>query len=94
MKNLSLLICLVLFFSCTSKKKEVKIFTTVRCGYCKIAKKYFEEKGIRYTEYDIEKSASAKAEFKNHNGRGVPLIIINGNKIFGFNKKAIDMYLR
>ncbi len=78
----------------SSNKKTVKIFTTVRCGYCISAKKYFDQKGIRYTEYDIEKSASAKAEFTNLKGRGVPLIVINGNKIFGFNKKEIDMHLR
>jgi len=78
----------------SSKRKDVKIFTTAKCGYCTTAKKYFNQKGIRYAEYDIEKSASAKAEFTNLKGRGVPLIIINGNKIFGFNKKAIDMHLR
>ena len=80
--------------SASSTKNNVKIFTTERCGYCTKAKEYFAGKGIGYKEYDIEKSASAKAEFTNHQGRGVPLIIINGNKIFGFNKKAIDMHLR
>jgi len=80
--------------SVSSTKNNVRIFTTERCGYCTKAKEYFSGKGIGYTEYDIDKSASAKAEFKSHQGRGVPLIIINGNKIFGFNKKAIDMHLK
>lgn len=80
--------------SAPSTKNDVRIFTTERCGYCTKAKEYFTSKGIGYREYDIDKSASAKAEFKSHQGRGVPLIIINGNKIFGFNKKAIDIHLR
>jgi glutaredoxin len=80
--------------STSSTKNNVRIFTTERCGYCTKAKEYFSAKGIAYTEYDIDKSPSAKAEFKSHQGRGVPLIIVNGNKIFGFNKKAIDMHLR
>ena len=78
----------------SSSKNSVKIFTTERCGYCTRAKDYFAGKGIAYTEHDIEKSASARSEFQSHQGRGVPLIIINGNKIVGFNKQAIDMYLR
>ena len=78
----------------SSTKYNVKIFTTQRCGYCTKAKEYFAGKGIGYTEYDIDKSESARSEFQSHQGRGVPLIIINGNKIFGFNKKAIDTHLR
>jgi len=78
----------------SSSKNSVKIFTTERCGYCTKAKDYFSGKGIAYTEYDIETSASARSEFQSHQGRGVPLIIINDNKIVGFNKQAIDMYLR
>ncbi len=43
-------------------KKEV-MYSTSWCAYCKKAKKYFNRKGIQFTEYDIEKNAKAKKQY-------------------------------
>jgi len=77
----------------TTRKNEVKIFTTANCGYCKTAKNYFNKKGIPFSEYDIEKSETARTNFRKYNGRGVPLIIVNGKRLVGFNPKAIEQHL-
>ena len=81
-------------FLSNSGKHKVVIYTTSTCKYCKIAKEYFDKKNIRYTEQNISLSSSAMAEFQKIGGRGVPMIIINGNKIQGFNRNAIEHHLQ
>lgn len=65
---------------------KVIIYTASWCGYCKKAKKYFKNKGISYTEMDIEKSRIAKMQFKNLGGKGVPMILVGKKKMSGFNE--------
>lgn len=55
------------------------MYSTVWCGFCKKAKAYFKQKGISFSERDIEKSTKAKQEYQKLGGGGVPLILV-GNK--------------
>lgn len=59
--------------------KQVVIYSTVWCGFCKKAKAYFRKRGIAFTEKDIEKSPQAKKEYQSLGAGGVPLILV-GNK--------------
>ena len=64
------------------------------CGYCRKARQYFSSHGIDYVEYDIRKSSKRMKEFRRLGGRGTPLILIDGRKIQGFNKRAIEAALK
>jgi glutaredoxin-like YruB-family protein len=77
----------------TKGTPKVVMYTTPTCGYCHRAKAYFNQKGIRFTEYDVTKSQKARNAFKALNGRGVPLIVIGDQRIPGFNKAAINRAL-
>lgn len=68
------------------KAKQVELYATAWCGYCRKARQYFAREGIAYTEYDIEKDASANARHKALGGRGVPLILVDGRKMSGFSE--------
>mgnify|MGYP001031532319 CR=1 FL=1 len=69
---------------------RVTIYTAEWCGICHQATRYFDEQGIRYTEYDVEKSPKGKADFERLNGRGVPIILVNGQKMVGFQPAAFE----
>ncbi|RPJ09280.1 MAG: glutaredoxin family protein [Spirochaetaceae bacterium] len=70
---------------------SVKIYTTPTCGYCTMAKHYFKEKNISYTEYDVSRDIDKAEEMVRKSGQmGVPVIEINGNVIVGFNRPAIE----
>jgi glutaredoxin len=71
----------------------VVMYATSWCPYCAQARAYFGRKGITYTEYDIEKSATAKAEFRRLGGRGVPLILVGREKMSGFSEQGMDALL-
>ena len=70
------------------KQNEVTLYTTSWCGFCQKARTYFRKKGIKFTEYDIEKNSRAahtkRLLDKKYQGRGVPLAIINGKGIHGY----------
>jgi len=60
------------------------------CTVCKKAKKYFRERGISYTEYDIEKSAKGRREYDKLGARGVPVILVGNKRLNGFTEEAFN----
>jgi len=73
-----------------NKSTKVKMYSTNWCGYCKKARKYFNEKNINFVEYDIEKDSAANKRFKELGGKGVPLILVGKKKMSGFNSQRFD----
>lgn len=67
---------------------KVIMYSTSWCGYCKKAKRYFNKKNIQFTEYDIEKNARAKRQYKRLNGKGVPLILVGKKRMNGFSERG------
>lgn len=70
--------------------EKVKMYATQWCGYCKKARKYFESKGIKFTEFDIEKDFSAKREYDRLGGKAVPLILVGNSSMTGFSEKRFE----
>jgi glutaredoxin 3 len=59
-----------------------------------MAKEYFKEKGIEYTEHDVAADPAKAQEMIEKSGQmGVPVIDINGTITVGFDKPAIDEQL-
>jgi len=77
-------------FADEAAAKDVVIYTTTWCGYCKRAKSYFEEQGIAYNEYDIEKDAQGKRDYARMHGSGVPIILVGDKRMDGFDKKRFQ----
>jgi glutaredoxin-like YruB-family protein len=69
--------------------RDVLIYTTSWCPYCRKVKRYFRAAGIPYTEFDVEKSEAAFREYERISGRGVPVIKIGSTVINGYDTNAI-----
>jgi len=70
--------------------KNVTIYSTPSCVYCKMAKAYFDEKGVKYSDKDVMVDMAARQEMIQKSGQlGVPVIDIEGKIIVGFDKGAI-----
>jgi glutaredoxin-like YruB-family protein len=78
----------------STEAAKVEIFTTPFCAYCKMAKEYFRENNISYIEYDVSKDIAKQQEMivKTHQF-GVPVIVINGEIIIGFDRAKINQLL-
>ena len=70
--------------------KSVEIYTTPTCGYCKMAKEFFKEHNIQYSEYNVATDEARRNEMIEKTGQmGVPVIVIGDQIIVGFNKPKI-----
>ena len=70
--------------------KNVTIYSTPTCHFCHMAKDYFMENNIAYTEYDVKSDLAKRAEMVDKSGQmGVPVIIIDGEVTVGFDKPRI-----
>lgn len=72
----------------------ITIYSTPSCSYCTMAKKYFRENGISYTEYNVAQNFQKADEMVRKSGQtGVPVLDINGRILVGFNKPEIEKAL-
>ena len=73
---------------------EVVMFATSWCPYCAKARKFFKGNGIQFTEYDIEKDAAANSAYSKLGGSGVPVIVIAGRTVHGYNEHELRSRLQ
>jgi len=74
--------------------QNIQIYTSPTCHYCHAAKEYFSEIGVAYKEYDVSTDSAAREDMLKKSGQlGVPVIIIDGNLIIGFDRRKIDQLL-
>jgi glutaredoxin 3 len=73
---------------------EVVVYTTPTCGYCHQVKQYLAQREIPYKEIDVAADPQAAAEMVQLSGqRGVPVVVIGGQVVIGFNRTRIDQLL-
>lgn len=76
-----------------SIEHEVVMYGAAWCGYCAKTRQYFAAHGVRYTEHDIEASDEGRRGFEALGGRGIPVVVIDGTVVQGFNAEAMDSLL-
>ncbi len=79
-----------------TKKKQPRVimFTTPTCSYCKTAKQYFRQQGIRFKDVDVSRDQTAARDMLSRSGQqGVPQILIGNKIVVGFNRSKIDRLL-
>ncbi len=72
---------------------NVVIYSSNTCSYCTIAKEYLKEKGVSYEEKNISTDPAARRELMQKGYMGVPVIIVNGEEIVGFDKPRLEQLL-
>ena len=73
----------------TRASARVVLYSTQWCGYCKATRRFLDEKGIPFKEFDIEKDAVARQAYEALGGRGIPILDMNGTLIRDFKPDAI-----
>ena len=70
---------------------EVKVYSTPACPYCAVAKEYLSSKGVAYQSFDVSQDRAAAEEMVELSGQmGVPVIVVDGEVIVGFDQGRID----
>mgnify|MGYP001155988723 CR=1 FL=1 len=73
---------------------SVTVYTTPTCGFCHQVRAYLNQRGVPFTEYDVSLDPQAAAEMVRLSGQqGVPVVLIDGQVVVGFNRPLIDQLL-
>lgn len=74
---------------------SVIIYTTPTCGFCHMAKEYFKQHNIQYTEKDASADRSVAEEMLQKSGQlGVPVVDVDGEIIVGFDQPKLKTALK
>lgn len=76
------------------QKNKVLVYSTQSCPYCHMAKDYFKDNGVEFTDYNVGEDQVKAQEMITKSGQmGVPVIDINGEIIIGFQPNVFQQLL-
>jgi glutaredoxin 3 len=71
--------------------KNITIYSTPTCHFCKLAKEYMGSHNIAYTEHNVAADLAKRQEMVDKSGQlGVPVIDIGGTIIVGFDQAEFE----
>ena len=75
--------------------KKVEIYSTTSCHFCHMAKEFFKENGVEFSDYNVGTDTAKRSEMVEMTGQmGVPVIVIDRKDVvIGFDKKALSKLL-
>ena len=74
--------------------KNVQIYSTPTCVYCKMAKEFFGKNNITFTEHNVAADAAKRDEMIQKTGQlGVPVIDVDGELTVGFDEGRLKSLL-
>lgn len=74
---------------------QIKIYSTLNCPYCVMAKDFFKGKGLEYQDINVADDQNAFQEMIKKSGQmGVPVIDIDGNIVKGFDRLEIEKLIK
>ncbi len=69
---------------------SLTIYSTPTCVYCNMAKTFFKNNNLEYTEYNVASDLAKRKEMIDKTGQmGVPVIEVNGEIIIGFDEEKL-----
>ncbi|HEY4484028.1 MAG TPA: glutaredoxin domain-containing protein [Candidatus Paceibacterota bacterium] len=70
--------------------KKVEIYSTPTCHFCHMAKDFFNDNGVEFTDYNVATDAVRRSEVVERSGQmGVPVIFIDDQMVIGFDEDKL-----
>jgi glutaredoxin-like YruB-family protein len=74
--------------------KNVTIYSTPTCHFCKEAKKFMTDHNINYTEHDVAHDLEQRKVMIDKSGQlGVPVIDVDGQIMVGYEEPVLKELL-
>ena len=75
-------------------QKTVTIYSTPVCHFCHMAKEYFADNNIEFTEFNVAQDQDKRQEMIDMTGQmGVPVIRIDNDVVVGFDESKVKELL-
>lgn len=75
------------------QKNDVVILTAGWCHYCTKTRQFLKKNNVKFTEYDIENSNLGYQLYRSLGGKGVPVIRVGDNVMFGYEPEKLKNLL-
>jgi len=73
---------------------NIDVYTTPACGYCHQVKEFLSQRGVKFKEYDVSVNRADADEMVRKSGQtGVPVIIVDGQVVVGFDHARLEQLL-
>ena len=78
-----------------NKTKKIEMYSTPTCHFCNLAKSFFNEHNIEYTDYNVAENAQKREEMLQKSGQmGIPVIYIEDEMVVGFDESRLRKLLK
>ncbi len=74
--------------------KQVDLYVTSWCPWCRKMSAFLDQKGIQYTTHDVEREAGAQEILDKRGVRGVPIVIVGDEVIQGYDPDGVMAALK
>lgn len=72
----------------------ITVYSTPTCPYCRMVKGYLKSKGVPFEDVDVSVDMERAMEMVRKTGQmGVPVTVINGEAVIGYDRESIDELL-
>ncbi|MGF6275730.1 mycoredoxin [Massilia sp. UYP11] len=75
------------------KKTNVVLYGTTSCPYCIQARSFLRERNIAFIDHDVASSDQGRREFARLGKEAVPVILVGGRMLTGFNRDHLEAAL-
>ena len=70
--------------------KNVKVYSTPSCPFCKRVKQYLSDNGVEFQDIDVTADQKMVKEMVEKSGQmGVPVVDVEGDIVVGFDRDKI-----
>ena len=69
---------------------QVTVYTRPGCAGCQLAREYLARHGVAYEERGITRDEAAARDLERINAPGVPVVVVDGDAVLGFDKIRLD----
>ena len=74
--------------------KQVKVYSTPTCSWCKLTKQLLEKNNVAYVNIDVTADKASREEMVSRTGQmSVPVIEIDGELSIGYNESWLKQKL-
>ncbi len=72
-----------------AKPGDIHMIASVDCVYCAVARAWFDENRVPFTECLIERDAACAAKYDALMAPGTPVMLVRGKRLLGFSAQAV-----
>lgn len=74
--------------------KNITLYTTPTCVYCRAVKEFFKDHNIEYVEKNVAMDDQARDEMVKKAGQlAVPVVDVDGEVVIGFDRQKLSALL-